>query len=162
MAKFKAATDREFYGKEYLTQTGKNEWAYFSKSRPGITVTVSSIGVPKYMASLKNWTPKMERAAERGVQKAVKYLLKETLVVTPELTGILKKSGATFVKKAGKETIGVVYFNDHICPYAIYVHEDLTKYHKPPTMAKFLQKTQWRLRGELSLIIRQEIEKVRP
>lgn len=128
-----------------------------SESIPGMVVTLRVINVPEVMQAVKKKTRDMERAAKRGVKKATKFLLEETLKVTPYDTGVLYRSGATAFQDEGFRARGIVYFDDIKAPYAIYVHEDLTKYHKPPTMAKFLQRTLWKNRGRISRIIQDEI-----
>jgi len=45
--------------------------------------------------------------------------------------------GLSSVALKGKAQAGVNVVYD--TPYAVYVHEDLTKYHAPPTQAKFLE-----------------------
>jgi hypothetical protein len=127
-----------------------------------MVVTIETIGIPNNIRGLKKWNRNMERAAERGVKKATKFLLKETLKVTPKKTGILRDSGKTEFRGKGKNIEGIVYFDETEAPYAIYVHEDLEAYHKPPTTAKFLQKTQYEKRGEISRIIREECARARP
>jgi hypothetical protein len=133
----------------------------FIPDRP-IVVTIQTIGVPAYIRALKSWDRNLQRAADKGVKKATEYLLKETLKVTPKKTGVLRDSGKTMFHKRGRETTGVVYFDDGEAPYAIYVHEDLTAYHKSPTIAKFLQVTQFKKRAKISQIIRDECAKARP
>lgn len=127
-----------------------------------IVASFSPLGVSKHQAALKHWDANMRRAAERGVKKAIDFLLKETLKVTPQETGNLRAAGHAVMRDRGPEVQGIVFFDEVQAPYAIYVHEDLTKYHKPPTMGKFLQRTQFKFRGKLSQIIREEIQKARP
>lgn len=42
--------------------------------------------------------------------------------------------------------------------YTIYVHEDLTKYHEPPTSAKFLERAYRETRGEQNQIIQKKFK----
>lgn len=128
-----------------------------------IVASVKVVGVPQYMRRLFDWhNQKMRAAAERGVKKATKFLLEETLLVTPFDKGDLYRSGKTDFKGHREEITGIVYFDEEIAPHGIFVHEDLTKYHKPPTIAKFLQVTQYKNRGRISQIIYEELLKVRP
>lgn len=144
-------------------------------TKPSIVVTTKTIGLSAHDKALKNFDRNMQRAVVRGVKKAVKFLLEQTLLVTPisdfgsvgkggrtRKPGNLRRSGNTAVQIQGQQTVGIVYFDDGKAPYAIYVHEDLTKFHKPPTIAKFLQVTQYKNRGEISRIIREEVAKARP
>lgn len=123
---------------------------------PSMVVSTRWTGIPRTKKALRNYYNILGAAAERGVRRAMKYLLVKTLEVTPEDTGELKKSGDTLFWGKGMNIKGAVVFG---APYAIYVHEDLNNYHKPPTEAKFLQRTQYRLRGKISQIIAEECSK---
>jgi hypothetical protein len=142
--------------------TGRIPKIYPNRKAASIVVNTRRIGLPEWFTAAKNWSKSMDLAAGRAITKAVKFLLKETLKVTPLDTGRLKSSGLYAVSSSLHNVVGIVYFDSKICPYAIYVHEDLTKYHKPPTIAKFLQRTQWEKRGEINRIIREELSKAHP
>lgn len=82
--------------------------------------------------------------ANRGLKRAGAYLLGETLPITPVEFGFLRGSG--FVRaldKVGGRGKGelVTVIIGFTAGYAIYVHENLEAYHRPPTQAKFLEKT---------------------
>jgi hypothetical protein len=69
-------------------------------------------------------------------------VLLQAQIYCPEKTGALKNSGYLEVEQqgtGGSITAEVGFARGGIPSYAIYVHEDMTKYHVPPTQAKFLQ-----------------------
>jgi len=141
---------------------GEPNQSPYNKSEYGsIVCSLKSVGTAKQTVKAYKdiLNGKIGAAAERGVKKATKYLLNKTLEVTPVDTGNLRESGQTYFIGTGFKTKGIVYFDESIAPYAIFVHEDLTKYHEPPTMAKFLQRTQWKERANLTRIIEEECAK---
>ena len=71
----------------------------------------------------------MPRAMEKHVKKPSQRLC-------PKDTGDLRKSAYVSVTRKGKNIEALVGYKTH---YAIFVHEILSAYHKPPTMAKFLE-----------------------
>jgi hypothetical protein len=140
-----------------------------------IVVSMKAIKGPLFKKRItEDYRKQLEKAVHRGVKEATKFLLKETLKVTPKseqgskvagrlmAPGNLRNSGHDLVIGEGAKTKGIVFFDAVQAPYAIFVHEDLSKYHKPPTIAKFLQKTQWDKRGEIAKRIADECAKVRP
>lgn len=112
-------------------------------------------GVPASIRRLKQYAKYTAQGAEQGVKDAMAYLLEETLEVTPEDEGDLKESGGVSISGRGFNTKGTVFFGGTgpAAAYAIYVHEDLTKKHAPGTYAKFLQRTAWEKRKNISYII---------
>jgi methionine synthase II (cobalamin-independent) len=49
----------------------------------------------------------------------------------------------------------------YTAPYAIYVHEDLTKYHAPPTQAKFVEQPARQLRQEMRDMVAKKLKQKR-
>lgn len=121
-------------------------------------VTTRMMGVGASMRALRGYSRKQGEAMERGVKKATQYLLNETIKVTPIATGDLRRSGRTQYTGRGKNIRGRVHFTAR---YAIYVHEDMDKYHAPGTYAKYLSRTVWEKRGQMNRIIWEELNKVR-
>jgi hypothetical protein len=97
------------------------------------------------------------RKVERALLKAALFLLRQSQKLVPVDTGALRASAHVRQRGHGYNTVTyVVYLTD----YAIYVHEDLTKYHKPPTQAKFVETPARRDHLRILAIIRREL--VRP
>lgn len=119
------------------------------------TVTSRLYGVNASLGALQKYKYRIGQANERGLKKALTYLLRETLPVTPKDTGRLRRSGKVHMMGKRETARGYVAFH---APYAVYVHENLFVYHKPPTMAKFLERTAKRLRLNMRALIVFEIQ----
>jgi len=91
-----------------------------------IEIEVSEIG-----PALKEIEEAVERAVEKAVNDFADLVLARSQVYVPVDTGQLKKSG-NIARESGE--VRVSYQTD----YAVYVHEDETKFHNPPTRAKYL------------------------
>lgn len=85
----------------------------------------------------KNWRGTMG-AAEEATKEGAQLVYEESQLLVPVDTEKLKKSGKVEKRKTtlGFKTSWLVTYDTD---YAIYVHEDLSVYHDPPTTAKFLE-----------------------
>lgn len=72
---------------------------------------------------------------EATVREVTEEIFQESQRLVPVDTGALKRSGKYEVQGKGFSASGVISYDTH---YAVYVHEDLTKHHAPPTQAKFI------------------------
>lgn len=97
-------------------------------------------GIPDTLFALKRLKQGMRPAGSKGLNRALKYLLKETKKVTPKDKGELRKSGKVIMDKKSdpKVITGRIAFFIY---YAIWVHENLENKHKEGTYAKFLERT---------------------
>lgn len=69
-----------------------------------------------------------------------KLILKRARFYVPRDTGDLSRSGKIVIMKDGKGNMGVmVSFGSEKAFYALWVHEDTLKYHKPPTRHHYLE-----------------------
>ena len=67
-------------------------------------------------------------------------VIANALPITPILTGALRRSGhADEPEVTGSGVSVTLGFGGDAAPYAVYVHENLTARHAPPTQAKFLE-----------------------
>jgi hypothetical protein len=97
----------------------------------------------KYVGGIKACIQGLELARSKTietmnkkVEKLMNQILKRAKELCPVDTGELKKSGEV-VHRGGR---GLKRYEVRFtAPYAIYVHEILEYYHKPPTQAKFLE-----------------------
>lgn len=94
-----------------------------------------------------------EAAMQRGVMKAATFLKDRSQELVPVETGALRDSWY-IVRTADKAGAMVGYDR----PYAVYVHEDLMKFHKFPTCAKFLEIPARVYAKDMQKIIADEIE----
>lgn len=85
--------------------------------------------------SLKGMTPEI-------LLETLDPILLRAQELCPVATGALKNSGYLEVVPTGAGGVisaEIGFAREGEPPYAIFVHEDLTKHHVPPTQAKFLQ-----------------------
>lgn len=75
------------------------------------------------------------RGYKIGLQRAAEFLLEESRKLAPIDTGFLRSTGHTIIKGDGFRAKASIGYSAY---YAVWVHEDLTKYHAPPTTAKFM------------------------
>lgn len=68
---------------------------------------------------------------------AAEIILEASQKLVPVDTGRLKKSG--HIEQNSEGTYSIVYD----APYALFVHEIMGNYHKPPTQAKYLEDVAW-------------------
>lgn len=115
-------------------------------------------GVPQSLRAARGYNKNLGAAMERGVHKMTEFLKVESVKVTPVKTGELRASASTQYTGRLKNCRGRVKFTAR---YAIYVHEDLDKYHAPGTYAKFLSRTSFEKRGQMNAIFWGEVNKVR-
>lgn len=109
----------------------------------GNLVTTRVRGVRESLLTIKLYKRSIQKGLNEGHRDAMNYLLREIKKITPIDKGALRKSGKViageygFTGGGGYLKRGYIVFTEY---YAVYVHEDLTKYHKPPTSAKFIER----------------------
>jgi hypothetical protein len=85
--------------------------------------------------SIKGMTPAV-------LLETLEPILEQAMIYCPVKTGALRDSGYITVDQEGLGGVisaEIGFAKGGIPDYAIYVHEDMTKHHEPPTQAKFLQ-----------------------
>lgn len=120
----------------------------------GADVQSRTIGVQASIKKLRRLREQGGKGAELGVFKATEFNKRESVKVTPKDKGDLRKSARTHYTGSGYEKKGLITFNTL---YAVYVHEDLSKWHASGTYAKYLQRPVWENRAITSAMIRDEI-----
>jgi hypothetical protein len=96
------------------------------------------VNLPTYVAGNKRRALAARAATHLAAGHAAESLLEKTLQVVPYDEGDLYDSGRVVTHGPG---VFGVQFGGPEAPHAIYVHEDLTATHAPPTKAKFLEGT---------------------
>jgi hypothetical protein len=124
----------------------------------GDMVVSRVFGVPNSLKRLKQFRGELEIGCEKGMKKALEWVREKVREVTPIKTGLLRESIQISTRGKGFNIEGILYCDDST-DYAIYVHEDLTKFHAPPTGAKFMQRTVWQNRAQFSSMIVQEAKR---
>jgi hypothetical protein len=119
----------------------------------GVEATVRAIGKAAVV---------MERSIVEGLQKCGQTILKKSQTYVPVETGALKASGKVETTGKGFGARVFVRYGGSSSPrtadYAPFVHENMEKYHKPPTQAKFLERAVRETRGTCASIMRRTLE----
>lgn len=101
-----------------------------------INITVTS---PEDLAAqLREFARDFPTAVEASSWEEMRLVMNESQKLCPVEFGFLRGSGYVsdpVITADGTILISVGYSSE----YAVYVHEIVTNYHKPPTMAKFLE-----------------------
>ena len=101
-----------------------------------INITVTS---PEDLAAqLREFARDFPTAVETSSWEEMRLVMNESQKLCPVEFGFLRGSGYVtdpIIMADGTILISVGYSSE----YAVYVHEIVTNYHKPPTMAKFLE-----------------------
>lgn len=93
-----------------------------------------------------------------GLEKCANVVLRKSQQYVPVLTGALKATGRVEVEGQGMGAEATVSYGSPEAFYALYVHEDLTKTHAPPTCAQFLTRALRETRGTCANILKREFE----
>ena len=94
----------------------------------------------RIMRNLNKILGEMEGATPGALKYGLKPVYEESQRLVPVDTGALKSSGYLEARKTPSGVVAEVGYAKGGKPYyAVFVHENLEAYHKPPTQAKFLQ-----------------------
>jgi hypothetical protein len=96
-------------------------------------------------AAIRSLRQRFDSNMKRNVTIAVRAMAADVLAVSQELvpveTAALKATGAVEETRAANGLLEAkVVYGGPDAPYGLYVHEDMSKYHAPPTCAKFLER----------------------
>jgi len=115
-------------------------------------------GVQAILRNMKKAESDVASGVERGLKKAGFFLQRESQLVVPVDTGLLRKTAITRVHGSGfKTVVEVVYEGTN---YGIFVHEDLEARHAPGKMAKFLERPAKTKAREIQAILAKEAGKL--
>ncbi len=97
-----------------------------------------------------------------GLRAGGRIILRRAKYYAPEETGALRASGHVILEDAGGPMVTSdwamslrIVFD---APYAVYVHENTSAFHTPPTCAKFLEKAVRETSGDVSRAFRFPVE----
>lgn len=102
--------------------------------------TVAVTGIKAVIQVLEKQKKNYSKAMEEAMKFAANIVKIRALYYCPVEWGPLRESVEVDVKGQGAYCQIALSFGGPSAPYALYVHEDLTKYHAAPTSAKFLSK----------------------
>ncbi len=91
-----------------------------------------------FLNAAKQETP---LAVAQAIWEEANLIFARSQVLVPVDTGVLRGSGGVSAPQpmAGGGTYVDIFYGGPAAPYALYVHEILGNYHKPPTQAKYLE-----------------------
>jgi len=103
-------------------------------------MTIKIRGLKGVTEALKKHPELITRTVEIELFKQGNIIMTQAKELTPVLTGALRSSGYVESPKRVKDKILVTMgFGGTAQKYAVYVHENMTARHNPPTQAKFLE-----------------------
>jgi hypothetical protein len=115
-------------------------------------------GVQQVLRAIGKAKKETGESIESGLRGAAEIVLKKALQYVPRDTQALAASGKIVTTGRGVGTKVNVEFGGDTAPYGLYVHEDMSAYHSPPTCAKFLEKAVRETRGPQKKRVQREIE----
>jgi len=107
------------------------------------------------MQNLNKIIQAIEGATPKAIEYASEPILERSLELVPRDTEALANSA--YLEVQGN-TVEIGYAKGGNPYYAVFVHEDMEAYHKPPTQAKFLQQAVNEQLGEIEPRIRDYLE----
>lgn len=118
--------------------------------RENVTIT----GVGNVLKAFGDKKKDMEFKIHEALGRCAAVVYRKSQKLVPRDTEALAHSGRVETNdKKGKGAQFEVVYGDEEAFYALYVHEDLTKKHAPPTQAKFLEDAVRLTRGTCASII---------
>lgn len=114
-------------------------------------------GVGKVIRRLRLAGKFTAKRFERGLKKGGLALQRESQLVVPVDTGLLRSTIATTAEGTGFDTVVKVAYEG--TNYGIFVHEDLEAQHAPGKIAKYLEKPAKTKTREILRAIQQEAGK---
>lgn len=95
-----------------------------------------------------------KRQVADAVASCAEVIYRKSQKLVPRDTEALAESGhIESNQKSGKAATSTIVYGGESAPYALYVHEDMTKHHAAPTCAKFLTKAIISTRGTCTSIL---------
>jgi hypothetical protein len=121
-------------------------------------VQIDITGVERVQRAIGKASTRLAPKVADGLRQCAEVILRKSRQYVPVDTGELKKSGRVETTGQGLGAESKVLYGGPDAPYALYVHEDLTKFHAPPTQAKFLERAARETRGTCAAIMRRAVE----
>jgi hypothetical protein len=103
-------------------------------------VTFDIDGDEQLVNALKSGSQLAPRAIAQAIWEEANLIFAKSQILVPVDTGVLRGSGGVSAPQMGNEGYFVdIFYGGPAAPYALYVHEIIENYHKPPTQAKYLE-----------------------
>jgi hypothetical protein len=97
-----------------------------------------------------------EKAVANAISITALYIQRESQKIVPVDTGALRNSAGTRTEGKGSATEAFVFYTMF---YAVYVHENIFNYHKPPTRARFLESVLEEKKHEITTVFERAYQK---
>lgn len=102
-------------------------------------VVVRTTGFEVTLSSMEDMKEEERKRMEYGQMVCARIVFQRSQILVPVDTKALKESGVIEeVGGPGGDKQYEIGYGGLTAPYALWVHEDLTKYHEPPTQARFV------------------------
>lgn len=131
-------------------------------------------GLTAFTKNISTYKYEFKNAVDRSLLMMNATIIKKAIIYTPIETGDLRDSYDSKVILKGNKHVGVVTVggpsnkqisnnpkkrpHKPIAYYALYVHEDLTATHAPPTQAKFLERAIREVQGAIAATFAKNIK----
>ena len=104
------------------------------------TFTFTLEGDIELKAMLEAAREKSPLAVAQAIYEEANLIFARSQVLVPVDTGVLRGSGGVSAPQKGTTGYFVdIFYGGPAASYALYVHEIIGNYHKPPTQAKYLE-----------------------
>jgi hypothetical protein len=104
------------------------------------TFTFTLEGDLELKAMLEAAREKSPLAVAQAIWEEANLIFAKSQILVPVDTGVLRGSGGVSAPQKGTTGYFVdIFYGGPAADYAMYVHEIIGNYHKPPTQAKYLE-----------------------
>ena len=115
-------------------------------------------GIEELQKALKEGKEQSPRAIAQAIWEESNLIFAKSQVLVPVDTGVLRGSGGVSAPQQGPQGMFVdIFYGGPAAPYALYVHEIIENYHKPPTQAKYLEQPLMEAQAQLQSRIKDRI-----
>jgi hypothetical protein len=124
----------------------------------GKAIKMELFGDEELIKALKEGKEQSPRAIAQAIWEEANLIFAKSQVLVPVDTGVLRGSGGVSAPQQGPQGFYVdIFYGGPAAPYALYVHEIIENYHKPPTQAKYLEQPLMEAQAELQNRIKDRI-----
>lgn len=98
------------------------------------------MGDKELVNALKSGKESSPKAVAQAIWEEANTIFAKSQILVPVDTGVLRGSGGVSAPQMGNLGYFVdIFYGGPAAPYALFVHEIIGNYHKPPTQAKYLE-----------------------
>jgi hypothetical protein len=114
-------------------------------------------GIHAHLLALGKMVQKDTINIRQGMDACASIIFAESQWLVPVAKGPLKASGKILVEGTGLNTVISIQYGGETAPYAWIVHQDPTKYHKPPTQAFYISDAILNTKAQCSAVLQRVI-----